>query len=85
MKLKGELYFEEFINRFDSLSDEELIELFNKEVDNQGWGTARASYLAAIHHEFIKRKFDYSEIGNEKELSFKHKVFLDNREVKILK
>jgi hypothetical protein len=68
--LKGELYFETFIKRFKNLTYEELIEFFNKEVGNTGWGTARASYLTAFHSEFINHNFDYFEIGNEKELSY---------------
>ena len=85
MKSKGELYFEKFIKRFNNRTDEELIEYFNQEVGNGGWGTARASYLAAIHHEFNNRNFDYSDIGNEKELSFKNKITLVKRKVKIIK
>jgi hypothetical protein len=81
MKYTGELLFEEFLERFGQISDEELVQLFNKEVGNQGWGTARASFLTAIHHEFDKRGFDYSEIGDSDTLSFKNLISLTNKKV----
>ncbi len=80
MKSQGEIYFQEFLVRFSTLSDADVVELLNSEVGNKGWGTARASYLAAIHHEFQRRKIDYSEIGDSKSLSLANKVVLrDNK------
>lgn len=81
MKYTGEILFEEFLERFGAISDDELIQIFNKEVGNSGWGTARASFLAAIHHEFGKRGFDYSEIGDSNALSFKNLVSLEELKV----
>jgi len=66
----------EFEKRLKGLSNEELVNSFNKEVGNSGWGTARGTYLAAIHDEFKKREFDYSEIGDSSSLSFKEKIYL---------
>lgn len=77
----GEILFEEFLERFGAISDEELIQIFNKEVGNSGWGTARASFLAAIHHEFDKRGCDYSEIGDSNALSFKDLISLNEKKV----
>jgi len=74
--MTGEDHFKEFKKRFKSLSDEEVIELFNKEVGKPGWVTARASYLAALHYEFNRRGFDYSVIGDFASLSLKHKIKL---------
>jgi hypothetical protein len=31
-------------------------------------------FVGAMHEEFIKRKFDYSLIGNEKQMSWKRKI-----------
>lgn len=74
--MTGKGYFEKFGQELSMLTDIELIDKFNQEVETEGWGTARASYLAAIHQEFNNRGFDYSEIGNEHELSFKNKIEL---------
>jgi hypothetical protein len=77
--MTGKGYFEKFGQELSKLTDIELVDKFNQEVDTEGWGTARASYLAAIHQEFNKRRFDYSEIGNEHELSFKNKIELKGK------
>jgi hypothetical protein len=80
--MQGRYYFEEYAQKLSTISDLELIEKFNLEVGNNGWGTARASYLAAIHQEFNRRGFDYSQIGNVKELSFKNKIELIEKVIK---
>ena len=50
-------------------------------MGNKGSGTTRFAFLAALHQEFIRRDFDYSEIGDENSLSFKHKVTLENKRI----
>jgi hypothetical protein len=75
-------YFAEFQKQLESYCDVELINRFNEEVNNGGSGTARYSFLAALHHEFIRRGYDYSEIGDANSLSFKHKVTLENKTIK---
>lgn len=69
-------FHQETLKKFELVSDAKLLESFNREVGNQGWGSHRGAYLAAIHMEFLRRNFDISEIGNERELSFKKKVEL---------
>ena len=76
-------YFNEFKARFEKMKDEELVEAFNKEVGNPGWGSARASYLAALHREFVERGFDFSAIGNRGSISLKRKVKLAKKLVPI--
>lgn len=58
--LQHELY-EEYNLRFDTLSDMEMVEVFNGQVNNGGSGTARMSYLSAIKYQLIKREIDFSE------------------------
>jgi len=65
-----------FKERFEKMSDKELVDAFNEEVGNPGWTGARGAYLAALHSEFRERGFDFSEIGNEEELSLAKKVTL---------
>lgn len=80
----GHDYFVEYQKEFEDCSDEEVLKWFNREVNNGGSGTARFSFLHALHQEFIRRGYDYSEIGDEKSLSFKHKVTLENKTIKIV-
>jgi hypothetical protein len=74
--MKKNKLFEEFTERFDSLTDIELVDCFNQQVGNSGWTSAKAFYLAALHKEFITRRFDYSIIGNQEGLSFNYKIQL---------
>ena len=73
--------FEEFNLRFDSYSDEEMVKAFNGQVGNQGSGTAKMSFLRAIRSQMIKRKIDFSEIGDEKSMSYANKVVLKGKKL----
>ena len=77
----GHDYFVEYQKQLGYYSNVELIGRFNEEVKNEGSDTARYSFLAALHHEFIRRGFDYSEIGDANSLSLKHKVTLENKRI----
>lgn len=73
-----------FAARFREMSDEKLIEAFNREVGNSGWVNARAEYLSKLHEEFKVRGYDYSAIGNDGNLSFAHKIGLFGKTIVIL-
>lgn len=57
-------------------SDNNLIQVYNKEVGNLGWGNSRAEFLEALHSELIQRDFDTSLIVTNNEMSLKRKVKL---------
>ena len=78
----GHDYFVEYQKQLGYYSNVELIDRFNEEVNNGGSGSARYSFLAALHQEFIRREFDYSEIGDADSLSFKQKVTLESNAIK---
>ena len=67
---------EKFEKNLISLSDQEVINSFNKEVGNTGWVAARAHFLKALINQFESREIDYSIIKNENTISFAKKVFL---------
>ena len=67
---------QEFQERLNAMSDQKLVEAFNREVGNPGWTSSRATYLALLGEEFGKRKFDPSVITGGGGLSLKHKVKL---------
>jgi len=64
------------MTKFKNYSDDELIKVFNKEVWNSWWTSARAEYLADIREEFNIRNFDYSEIWDKNGISYKNKIEL---------
>lgn len=66
--------YREFRTHFATMSDEELVDAFNREVGNLGWVRSRGSYLLALRDEFESRGFDYSAIGNKEGFSLKNKV-----------
>lgn len=63
------------------MSDEQLIDSFNKDVGNPGWVGARARFHSALHEEFENRGFDFSVIGNKNSLSFSKKVRLIGKKI----
>ena len=74
---------QEYRQRFEEKSDEELIDAFNREVGNSGWGTARATYLCELHRAFERRGFDYSAIGDASGFSLKQKIRLEGKKILI--
>ncbi len=70
--------------RFETYSDIELLETFNKEVWNTWLTSSRAEFLSELHTEFDNRWFDYSKIWDSKSLSFKDKIKLDWNKIEIL-
>lgn len=87
MEIKGNLsqkLFEEYQLRFDSFTDEEIIEAFNSQVGNGGTGTAKMTYLRAIRSQLIKRNIDFSEVGDERTMSYKRKVNLNGKKIVIV-
>ncbi|GEM_PF-2118992 len=73
--------YEFYKDKFERLTDKELIGAFNEQVGNGGTGTVKMRYLYAIHREFIDRDYDFSAIGDEKSLSFARKVKLVGKKV----
>lgn len=56
------------------LSDQELVEKFNREVGVNAWGNARAQFLQKIRHEFLKRELDCSLIIDETSMSLANRI-----------
>ncbi|MEK7473681.1 MAG: hypothetical protein AAB668_03090 [Patescibacteria group bacterium] len=75
---------EDFAARFKKMSDQELIDVFNRQVGNSGWVGSRAKFMSALPEEFKNRGFDCSAVGNGKGLSFMQKVRLDGKKVIIV-
>ena len=76
MKPKEETLFNSFRERLGRYTHHELVEVFNRETQIATWGTARASFLAALHQEFLRRGFDISEVGDESSMCIKDRIFI---------
>jgi len=74
----------DFGARFRAMNDEELIEVFNKQVGNNAVVRARMEYLMALHQEFIGRGFDYSVIGGNGNFSIACKIRLNGKKIELL-
>jgi len=68
----------------EKLSDEQLVETFNRLVGIQGWGNARAAYGSALRKEFMKRDFDSTLIIGSDTLSFAKKVILQHKRLEFM-
>lgn len=76
MKRNPRAVYEEYLARFKTCTNQELVDAFNREVGKPGWVSARASYLAALHEEFKGRAFDFSAIGGSDSFSLRSKIRL---------
>lgn len=74
-----------------ALSNAELVETFNKEIDNKGWVTARGYYLDCLKTEIRNRPFNSDIVFNFDEnsdvVAFKlgYKVALVNNTLQLIK
>ena len=72
---------QEYLECFRGMSDEQLIDAFNREVRNGGWTITRSFYLSGLHKEFGNRNYDYSDIGDKGHLSFLKKIKLVGKKI----
>jgi hypothetical protein len=73
--------FNEFKGRFKNMSDEQLIDTFNRELGNSEWVSLRELFQLALRDEFKNRGYDYSAIDAGESLSFKKKIKLVGKKV----
>ena len=74
----------QFSIKLQTMSDDELIDAFNKDVGKPGWVAARGRFHAALREEFIKRNFDFSAIDSDVSISFKSKIVLRGNVIQII-
>ena len=80
--------YEDFKNeykiRFEKHSDQEVIDAFNSQVENQGSGTAKMAFLAAIKEAIIERFIDFSSVGDRLSMSYANCVVLKGKKLHVL-
>lgn len=74
-------YFDYFTYELSDITNEELIERFNREVGIRAFGVGRQGYLWALRNQLEKRQIDFSEVGDEKGISYANKVLLVNNKM----
>jgi hypothetical protein len=67
-------YKKEYLIQLKKLTNNELAEQFNSKVGIQYFNFALQGFMGAMHEELQSRKIDYSEIGDNKGLSYAHKI-----------
>jgi hypothetical protein len=67
-------YKKAYLEQLNYLTNNELVEQFNSKVGIQYFNFALQGFMGAMHEELQSRKIDYTEIGNEKTISYAHKI-----------
>ena len=62
--------------RFKEKSNQDLVDIFNKEVGNPGWCTTRAKFLSELRAEMLGRTIDFSLITHKDSLHLSKKIIL---------
>jgi len=80
--------YEDFKNeykiRFETYSDQEVIDAFNSQVENQGSGTAKMAFVSAIKEAIIDRSIDFSSVGDITTMSYANCVVLKDKKMCVL-
>lgn len=76
---------ESYQSRFNTLSDEALIEAFNEDVGKPVWITARANFHQALRNEFDRRGIDDTAIFSNGSYALNKKICLEGKKVVTLK
>jgi hypothetical protein len=74
----------EFKKRFESNSDQELINAFNSQVENHGSGSAKMAFLSALREELNKRSIDFSSVSNAASMSYANCAVLKDKKMCLL-
>lgn len=82
--MKKSLNYMRFAEKFITYTIEQLVELFNREVGNNGWSSMRAAQDCALMDEFKRRGIDITAVSNGEVISFNHPVMFDESGNKLL-
>ena len=82
--MKQSLYYMTFAEKFITYSIEQLVELFNREVGNNGWSSMRAAQDCALMDEFKRRGIDITAVSNGEVISFNYPVMFDEGRNRLL-
>ena len=75
--MQQHIYYIKFALQFADYHVDELVDSFNREVNNNGWVGMRAYHDLALIDEFQRRGIDASSVYDGKAISFAHPVRYD--------
>lgn len=75
--MRQHIYYIKFALRFADMQIQELLTVFNAQVQSRGWSSMRAYHDQALLDEFQRRGIDTSAINDGRAISFAHPVRYD--------
>ena len=75
--MQQHIYYIRFALRFADMQIQELVTVFNAQVENRGWSSMRAYHDQTLLDEFQRRGIDTSAINDGRAISFAHPVRYD--------
>ena len=75
--MQQHIYYIRFALRFADMQIQELLTVFNAQVQSRGWSSMRAYHDQALLDEFQRRGIDTSAINVGRAISFAHPVRYD--------
>ena len=75
--MQQHIYYIKFALRFADMQIQELVTIFNAQVQNRSWSSMRAYHNQALIDEFRHRSIDVSAINDDHTTSFAHPVRYD--------
>ena len=78
------IYYIKFALQFADMQIGELVSEFNNQAGLRAWSSMRAYQNRALIDEFKNRGIDISAISDNHSISFKHKVYYDFQNNKLV-
>ena len=75
--MQQSIYYIKFTLRFADMQIQELVTVFNAQVQNRGWSSMRAYHDQALLDEFQRRGINTTAVTNGEIISFSHPVKYD--------
>ena len=72
--MQQSIYYIKFALQFADMQINELVNIFNHQVDNRGWTSMRSYHDQALIDEFQRRGIDVSAIYDRATISFAHHI-----------
>ena len=75
--MQQHIYYTKYALRFADMQIQELVTVFNAQMQNRGWASMRAYHDQALLDEFQRRGIDTSAVYDGRSISFAHPVRYD--------
>ena len=82
--MQQHIYYIRFALRFADMQIQELVTVFNDQVQSRGWSSMRAYHDQALLDEFQRRGIDTSSVYDGRVISFAHPVRYDLPDNKLI-